>query len=96
MTNVRLDNLTKKFGTQVAIDHINLKISEGELCTLLGPSGCGKTTTLRCVAGFYFPDEGEIFFGEKPITNVPPFKRNTGMVFQNYALWPFLTMLRMD
>lgn len=92
MTDVRLKNLTKKFGTLVAVNHINLEIIEGELCTLLGPSGCGKTTTLRCIAGFYFPDEGEIFFGEKPIGKVPPFKRNTGMVFQNYALWPHMTI----
>jgi iron(III) transport system ATP-binding protein len=76
----------------VAVNHVNLEISEGELCTLLGPSGCGKTTTLRCIAGFNIPDEGEIFFGEKPVSNLPPFKRNTGMVFQNYALWPHMTI----
>jgi iron(III) transport system ATP-binding protein len=92
MTNVRLESLTKKFGDLIAVNHINLEISEGELCTLLGPSGCGKTTTLRCIAGFYFPDEGEIFFGEKPVSRVSPSKRNTGMVFQNYALWPHMTI----
>ncbi|MCW4027485.1 MAG: ATP-binding cassette domain-containing protein, partial [Candidatus Bathyarchaeota archaeon] len=65
MVDVRLKDLTKRFGRTLAVDHVNLYISEGELCTLLGPSGCGKTTTLRCVAGFYTPDEGEIYFGEK-------------------------------
>ena len=92
MADVRLKDLTKRFGDVLAVDHVNLHIDEGELCTLLGPSGCGKTTTLRCIAGFYTPDEGEIYFGEKLVTPIPSFKRNTGMVFQNYALWPHMTV----
>jgi iron(III) transport system ATP-binding protein len=92
MVDVRLKDLTKRFGRTLAVDHVNLYISEGELCTLLGPSGCGKTTTLRCVAGFYTPDEGEIYFGGKLVNPIPSFKRRTGMVFQNYALWPHMTV----
>jgi iron(III) transport system ATP-binding protein len=93
MKELRLADLTKRFGDVVAVDHVNLHVEGGELCTLLGPSGCGKTTTLRCIAGFYTPDEGEIYFGEKPMSGIPAFKRNTGMVFQNYALWPHMTVL---
>jgi len=90
MVNVNLKNVTKRFGDVIAVDHLTVQIDEGELCTFLGPSGCGKTSTLRCIAGFYFPDEGEIFFGNKLVNSIPPFKRNTGMVFQNYALWPHM------
>lgn len=93
MVSVSLKDLTKRFEDVIAVDHLNLHIAEGELCTLLGPSGCGKTTTLRCIAGFYTPDEGEIYFGEKLVNPIPPFKRNTGMVFQNYALWPHMNVL---
>jgi len=93
MVSVRLVDLTKRFENVIAVDHLNLHIAEGELYTLLGPSGCGKTTTLRCIAGFYTPDEGEIYFGEKLVNPIPPFKRNTGMVFQNYALWPHMNVL---
>ncbi|MDH5686822.1 MAG: ABC transporter ATP-binding protein [Candidatus Bathyarchaeota archaeon] len=92
MVDIRLRELTKRFGQTVAVDHVSLYIAEGELFTLLGPSGCGKTTTLRCVAGFCTPDGGEIFFGEKLVNPIPSFKRNTGMVFQNYALWPHMTV----
>lgn len=92
MVSVRLKELTKRFEDVIAVNQLNLNIAEGELCTLLGPSGCGKTTTLRCIAGFYTPDEGEIFFGEKIVNPLPPFKRNTGMVFQNYALWPHMNV----
>ena len=93
MVSLKLKDLSKIFGEVISVDRVNLEIKEGELCTLLGPSGCGKTTTLRCVAGFYTPDEGEIFFGEEIVNNIPPFKRNTGMVFQNYALWPHMKVL---
>jgi iron(III) transport system ATP-binding protein len=93
MVSLKIKDLSKIFGEVVAVDRVNIEIEEGELCTLLGPSGCGKTTTLRCVAGFYTPDEGEIFFGEEIVNDVPPFKRNTGMVFQNYALWPHMKVL---
>jgi iron(III) transport system ATP-binding protein len=92
MVSVKMKDLTKRFGDVTAVDHLTVQINEGELCTLLGPSGCGKTSTLRCIAGFYFPDEGEIFFGNKLVNSIPPFKRNTGMVFQNYALWPHMNV----
>jgi iron(III) transport system ATP-binding protein len=92
MADIRLINLTKHFGDIIAVDNLNLYITEGKLCAFLGPSGCGKTTTLRCIAGFYIPDKGEIYFGEKCVTHLPSFKRNTGMVFQNYALWPHMTV----
>nr|WP_244986876.1 ABC transporter ATP-binding protein [Oceanobacillus caeni] len=76
----------------VAVDQLNLKIDSGELVTLLGPSGCGKTTTLRMLAGFEFPTSGSILVGDKDISNVAPNKRNIGMVFQSYALFPHLTV----
>jgi iron(III) transport system ATP-binding protein len=69
-----------------------MTLKEGELSTLLGPSGCGKTTLLRLIAGFYRPDRGKIYFDDKDVTRVPPHKRNTGMVFQNYALWPHMNV----
>lgn len=89
---VVIENLVKYFGDTVALEDINLKINDRELFFLLGPSGCGKTTLLRTIAGFYKPDKGKIYFGNKLINDVPPHKRNTGMVFQNYALWPHLTV----
>jgi len=92
MVEIRLENLRKTFGDIVATDRVNMTIKEGELSTLLGPSGCGKTTLLRLVAGFYVPDSGRIFFDDREVTFEPPHKRNTGMVFQNYALWPHLTV----
>ncbi len=92
MIEIDLENLTKRFGAVVAVDDVSLKIQAGELFFLLGPSGCGKTTLLRCVAGFWRPDEGRIRFGRRDITDVPPHQRNTGMVFQNYALWPHMTV----
>lgn len=90
MVTIDLKDLTKRFGEVVACNHIDLHIKDGELFTLLGPSGCGKTTILRCVAGFYTPEEGQVFFGETDMTQVPPNNRNTGMVFQNYAIWPHM------
>jgi len=92
VVNVRLERVTKKFGEVVAADNITLEIKHGEFFTFLGPSGCGKTTTLRIIAGLEMPDEGKVFFNEKDVTNDPPYKRNTGMVFQNYALWPHMTV----
>ena len=92
MVEIRLENLRKTFGEIVATDMVNMTIEEGELTTLLGPSGCGKTTLLRLIAGFYVPDSGRIFFDEREVTLEPPHKRNTGMCFQNYALWPHLTV----
>jgi len=92
MVKVKLVNVVKKFGNVIAADHVSFEVKEGELFTLLGPSGCGKTTTLRLIAGFYRPDEGEIYFNEELVNDIPPHKRNTGMVFQNYALWPHMNV----
>jgi ABC-type Fe3+/spermidine/putrescine transport system ATPase subunit len=94
MVEIRLENLRKTFnnGEVVATDEVNMILKEGELSTLLGPSGCGKTTLLRLIAGFYIPDRGKIFFDDKEVSLVPPFKRNTGMCFQNYALWPHISV----
>src|SRR2546425_7184370 len=89
---IGLRAVSKKFGTAVAVDHATLDIADGELFTLLGPSGCGKTTLLRLIAGFYRPDGGEIWFGERRVDDLAPHVRNIGMVFQNYALWPHMTV----
>src|SRR6266480_3689429 len=89
---VSIQNLTKKFGDTAVLKNISLGVHEQELFFLLGPSGCGKTTLLRLIAGFYQPDGGQLFFGDKPMSGVPPHRRNAGMVFQNYALWPHMTV----
>ena len=89
---VRLDHIVKAFDTTIAVNDVSLEIKEGELFFLLGPSGCGKTTCLRILAGFYEPDSGQLMFGDREMSRVPPHKRNTGMVFQNYALWPHMTV----
>ena len=91
MLSLSFRNIAKQFDSTVVIRDLSLDIREGELFFLLGPSGCGKTTCLRMVAGFYQPDGGDLLFGERVMNDVPPHKRNTGMVFQNYALWPHLT-----
>jgi len=92
MIAITIENLVKKIGDAVALSGITLRIEPGELFFLLGPSGCGKTTLLRNIAGFYIPDEGRILFGDEDVTNLPPYKRNTGMMFQSYALWPHMTV----
>jgi iron(III) transport system ATP-binding protein len=92
MASIKIDNVQKAFGKVMAVDHLNLEIKDGEFFTFLGPSGCGKTTTLRMIAGFYYPTKGVVRFGDKDMTRVPPEKRNTGMVFQNYALFPHMTV----
>lgn len=92
MASISLRSLTKRFGTTVAVNNLNLDLEEGELVALLGPSGCGKTTTLRMIAGFEEADSGTISFGGRDVTSLPPERRNTGMVFQNYALFPHLTV----
>lgn len=92
MIEITINNLVKKFQNNTVLNHINLQIKAGELFFLLGPSGCGKTTLLRSIAGFCATDEGEIFFGEKNVTKLPPHRRKTGMVFQSYALWPHMTV----
>ena len=89
---ITVRTLSKNFGETVALKGISLAIEPQELFFLLGPSGCGKTTLLRTMAGFYQPDDGELFFGVHRMNGVPPHQRNTGMVFQNYALWPHLTV----
>jgi len=89
---VYLQSLTKKFGNIVAVDEISLHVDESEFLTLLGPSGSGKTTTLMMIAGFELPTAGKIFIRGKDIMMVPPHERNIGMVFQNYALFPHMTV----
>lgn len=95
---VEVKNLKKSFGKQVAVNEISFDVLKGEFLTILGPSGCGKTTTLRCIAGFEFPEGGEITIGSQCVTNAkdkiyfPPEKRDYGMVFQSYAIWPHMTV----
>lgn len=89
---IELVNISKQYGSTVANYRLNLKVEHGELLTLLGPSGCGKTTTLRCITGHCIPDEGQIFISGKDVTTVPPHKRKVGMVFQNFALFPHMTV----
>jgi spermidine/putrescine ABC transporter ATP-binding subunit len=89
---VRLDGVSKRFGPSIALDKAWLKIGRGEFMTLLGPSGCGKTTLLNLVAGFLSPNEGEIFIDGALVTDVPAFARQTGIVFQNYALFPHMNV----
>src|SRR5678810_554270 len=92
MITIRIENLTKRFGEATALHGLNLTIGAGEIFFLLGPSGCGKTTLLRSIAGFYIPEGGRILFGEEDVTRLPPHERNTGMMFQSYALWPHMTV----
>jgi len=92
VVGIRLEGVTKRFGRTVAVDRVSLEIDPGELYFLLGPSGCGKTTILRMIAGFAEPDEGQIYFDDRPMRGVPPHRRNTALVFQNYALWPHMTV----
>lgn len=90
----RIDNLSKSFGSTEIIKNVNLEISKGEFVTLLGPSGCGKTTTLRLILGSIFPDEGNIYFGGEDVTSIPCRDRNVGIVYQNYALFPNMTVYK--
>ena len=89
---IGIENVTKRFGAMAAVSEVNLAIEDGELFTLLGPSGCGKTTLLRLIAGFYTPDEGQIRFDGQSVNDVPASERGIGMVFQNFALWPHMTV----
>jgi putative spermidine/putrescine transport system ATP-binding protein/spermidine/putrescine transport system ATP-binding protein len=91
-TTVRLAELSKRYGTQLAVDSLTLTIKPGSMLALLGPSGCGKTTCLRMIAGLVKPTSGDIYVDEKWITSTPVHKRNIGMLFQNYALFPHMTV----
>lgn len=92
MARVELKGVVKRFEDVVAVDHVTLSVESGELFTLLGPSGCGKTTALRIIAGFELPDEGRVLFDGEDVTFRKPYERGCAMVFQNYALWPHMTV----
>lgn len=91
---LELRHVSKRFGNVTVLKDVTFEVAEREFFFLLGPSGCGKTTLLRLIAGFYQPDEGDLWFGQSRMNGVEPHRRNTGMVFQNYALWPHLTVAR--
>lgn len=92
--SLRVDRVSKSFGTVRVMEDLSLKVARGEFVSLLGPSGCGKTTLLRILSGFIEPDAGEIFIDGKPVRGVPTRKRDLGMVFQNYSLWPHMSVLQ--
>src|SRR5690625_2011671 len=89
---VELNNVTKDFGDFRAVDNISLQIKQGEFLTLLGPSGCGKTTTLRMIAGFESPTKGDILIDGKVVNNVEPYNREINTVFQQYSLFPHMSI----
>ncbi len=88
MADIHIDRVVKRYGSNTIINELSLEIRHGEFFTLLGPSGCGKTTLLRMIAGFIIPDEGRLYLDKEDITYLPAHKRETGMVFQDYALFP--------
>jgi ABC-type Fe3+/spermidine/putrescine transport system ATPase subunit len=91
--HIRLNGVSKRFGNNSpAVDDVSLEVPRGSFTTLLGPSGCGKTTTLRMIAGFYEPDVGDIILGDRRINDVPAHRRGTAMVFQDYALFPHMSV----
>jgi len=90
--DVEIDHITKQFGDVTAVDDVSFQIPKGEFLTMLGPSGCGKTTTLRCIAGFETPTTGDVFIRGERVNDIPPFERDTSMVFQSYALFPHMTV----
>ena len=92
MATLELQGLTKRFGEFTAVDSMNLKAAEGEMIALLGGSGCGKTTTLRMIAGFTEPTAGQILVDGENVSTIPPYRRNIGIFFQNYALFPHMTV----
>ena len=92
MARLELHNLSKRYGDHAAVAGVTLDVPDGEFLVLLGPSGCGKTTTLRMIAGFVEPSGGTATIGGTDVTHLPPWRRNTGMVFQSYALFPHMTV----
>ena len=100
MPRIELINVSKRWGNFVGVDHLNMVIEDNEFITLLGPSGCGKTTTLRMIAGLETPTEGKIIIGDTVVfdseegINLSPAKRDIGFLFQNYALWPHMTVYK--
>jgi inositol-phosphate transport system ATP-binding protein len=92
MVEVRLEEVTKRFGKVVAVDHVSTVFEDGRFTVLLGPSGSGKSTILYLIAGIYKPTSGRILFGDRDVTHLPPRERNVGLVFQNYALYPHMTV----
>src|SRR6201994_3324546 len=94
MAKIALRTVTKSFGSKVAVDNLNLEIEDGEFVIVVGPSGCGKTTTLRMIAGFEAPNMGTLHIGDTLMNHVPPKDRNLAMAFQNYALFPHMSVER--
>lgn len=92
MPSIEIKNLVARYDDQIALDHVSLRIEDGELFFLVGPSGCGKTTLLRHIAGFLQPESGDILFDGKKVNGIPPHRRETAMMFQSYALWPHMTV----
>ena len=90
--DLTLKDLTKQLGATTAVDRVNLTIPGGKLTGLLGPSGCGKSTMLYMISGLLNATEGQILFGDRDVTTLPPDRRNIGLVFQNYALYPHMTV----
>jgi ABC-type sugar transport system ATPase subunit len=92
MIEVKIENLVKKYGNTTALGGVSLNLKPGTMTAVLGPSGCGKTTMLRAMGGFLKPDGGRICFGERDVTNLPSQDRGAALVFQNYALWPHMSV----
>src|SRR5258708_22937574 len=92
--DLELINIRKRYGDVTAVDGVSLKVGKGQFVCLLGPSGCGKSTSLRCVAGLEEPDDGEILIGGKGVTRDPPWQRDIAMMFQDFALFPHMTVAK--
>ncbi|MGI6245391.1 MAG: ABC transporter ATP-binding protein [Pseudochelatococcus sp.] len=90
--DIELSHCGKRYGAVTVLDDVSLQVRRGEFITVLGPSGCGKTTTLRVIGGFIIPDSGHVSIRGREVTRLPPYRRNIGVVFQNYALWPHMTV----
>src|SRR5215469_17023933 len=92
MATVTVQNLVKRFDSNIAVNDLSLEIADGMFMVFLGPSGCGKTTTLRCIAGLEIPDSGQILIDDEDVTKLPPSARDIAMVFQQYAIYPHMTV----